>query len=102
MFIPQLKTYLCELMVAEQLTFDICEKEFEEHWNLAGPIARQFFCQELKEFQKIDDESRLKFCHLVVLRRFKNWNLKFYWWNYKIRLSNLCRQIFLSEFLTYR
>ena len=102
-FIPQLKTYLCNKMVSEGLAFDICEKEFEEYWNVAGPIALQFFCQELKEFMTDWPEHRCQqFDKLFVNRRFKNWNLKLYWWNYKVRLGYLCRQIFLSEFGIYR
>jgi len=102
-FIPQLKTYLCNRMVSEGLAFDICEKEFEEYWNVAGPIALQFFCQELKEFMTDwPEHRRQQFDKLFVNRRFKNWNLKLYWWNYKVRLGYLCHQIFLSEFGIYR
>ena len=76
-FIPQLKTYLCNRMVSEGLAFDICEKEFEEYWNVAGPIALQFFCQELKEFMTDwPEHRRQQFDKLFVNRRFKKLELE--------------------------
>jgi len=48
------------------------------------------------------NEKGYDFYRLFRHRRFKNWNLRFYWWNYKIRLGNVCRQIYLSEYSTFR
>jgi len=110
-FIPQLKTYYCGLFrdkfSAGRITFDICEKSFEEYWCSAGAIARQLFCQELLKFlenwkQETYELYGYDFRRLFKPRRFKDWNMKFYWWNYKIRLRSFCTQAFLSEFGTYR
>lgn len=111
-FIPQLKTYYCKHFYgkgcsANQITFEIYEKLFDEYWENSGPIARQFFCQELKEFtqswsNEVYQQRGYGFCQLFQSRIFKNWNLKFYWWNHKIRLGNICRQIYLSEYCIIR
>ena len=106
-FIPQLKTYLCDIfrkkLSLPGITFNICEKSFSEYWNLAGPIARQYFCYELLNFMTDWSESeRNDFLKLFQQRSFQKWNLKFYWWNYRMRINNMCRQFFLSELGSYK
>lgn len=111
-FVPQLKTYCCsdfriQERFANQISFGIYEKLFEEYWENNGQIGRQFFCQELSEFltgwnDDIYQQRGYQFYQLFRHRRFKNWNLKFYWWNFKIRLGNICRQVYLSEYCLIR
>lgn len=111
-FLPQNMTYHCGRFQKRecwqgQLSFNISERDFDSVWENSGPIARQFFCQELAEFisdwtNRDYNEKGYDFYRLFRHRRFKNWNLRFYWWNYKIRLGNVCRQIYLSEYSTFR
>ena len=97
--ISQEKSYwvynIRQATTSSHISFHIERQEFEDIWCHIGPIGRQFFCQDMKNLaEATKKKSRLD--NFALNKRFSKWNLRLFWWNYKICIKNYCRISFLS------
>ena len=91
-FLIQSKT--CNKTYEDNIRLFIRPEDFNQLWSDYGRIEKQFLCQSLRETTTLD----LK---LPLPKRFHPLELKWFWWNYKVKLSFCCWQTFLSEFNSY-
>ena len=97
--IPQERSYwvydVRQATAYTTISFYIVPHEFCDLWSELGPIGKQFFCQEIK---KLEDSHlcQNKLIGYDLNKRFSNWNLRLYWWNYQICIKTYCWITFLS------
>lgn len=81
--------------IDQSISFDICPQDFNTLWNSLGAIGKQFFCQDLKNLAEITSSpDTLNGYNLH--KRFSKWNLRLFWWNYRICVKNSCLISYLS------
>ena len=98
--LPQRKSYwvynLQQAASATQnISFYIYEQEFNDMWSSLGPIGKQFFCQDMKNLEEAT-KMKKRLSGYKLNKRFCNWNLRLFWWNYKVCVKNYCWISFLS------
>lgn len=80
----------------QKVNLFILPQEFDSLWCTYGAIGRQFFCQRLRKLAEIrGQKSDLSLLNLH--KRFSNWNLRLFWWNFKICLKNYCWISYMSR-----
>lgn len=98
--LPQKNSYwvhkLRQIATPEQnISFDIYQQDFETLWSSLGTIGKQFFCQDLRNLAEATN-SPDTLSDYPLNKRFSKWNLRLFWWNYRICVKNSCLISYLS------